>query len=55
MRFTRRTYRAAIRRAREREIYFWRGHAHSFCGPEKLYAAYWFTNKLKARQRRECK
>ncbi|QPL14205.1 hypothetical protein SEA_MORRILL_51 [Microbacterium phage Morrill] len=53
MRFTRRTYRAAIRRSYDLEFYFFRGHMGSFCGPEKWQNQMRVTNRLMDRRKRE--
>ncbi|QCG78339.1 hypothetical protein SEA_ALOEVERA_55 [Microbacterium phage AloeVera] len=54
MRFTRRTYKAALRRAFDLELYFFRGWTAAFCGPEKYRKAARTTNLLLARRKREC-
>lgn len=53
MRFTRRTYKRAIRRWYELELYFWRGHMHAFCGPEKWHQSARMVDLLMARRKRE--
>ncbi|QFG04976.1 hypothetical protein SEA_MOLEFICENT_54 [Microbacterium phage Moleficent] len=52
MRFTRRTYKAAVRRAFDLELYFYRGWCAGFCGPHKYRQAVRTTNLLLARRKK---
>uniref|UniRef100_A0AAU8EI34 Uncharacterized protein n=1 Tax=Microbacterium phage RicoCaldo TaxID=3230836 RepID=A0AAU8EI34_9CAUD len=52
MRFTRRTYKAAVRRAFDLELYFYRGWCAGFCGPHKYRQAVKTTNLLLARRKK---
>lgn len=50
MRFTRRTYRIAIRRAFKEEYFLFSMHQRAFNGPSKWYKAMLFTEKLRDRR-----
>lgn len=55
MRFTRSTYRAAIRRSLKREALLWSEHVRCFNGPTPWCDAMRHTFKLEMRQLREGK
>lgn len=53
MRFTARTYRAALRRSRQREVQAWQDHVRAVRGPHAWIEAASTTFRIIERHRRE--